>query len=45
VDTRDALVIAAALQASCGRLYSEDMRDSQGLTFRNPFRKLNGPMP
>jgi predicted nucleic acid-binding protein len=38
----DALVIAAALEASCGTLYSEDMRDGQqieGLTIRNPFRR------
>jgi len=37
----DALVIAAALEASCVMLYSEDMRDGQqieGLTIRNPFR-------
>lgn len=37
----DSLVIAAALQASCHTLYSEDMRDGQsieGLTIRNPFR-------
>jgi predicted nucleic acid-binding protein len=36
----DALVIAAALEASCDVLYSEDMRDGQrisGLTIRNPF--------
>jgi predicted nucleic acid-binding protein len=36
----DALVIAAALEASCRTLYSEDMRDGQvieGLTIRNPF--------
>ncbi|MBZ5619242.1 MAG: PIN domain-containing protein [Acidobacteriia bacterium] len=36
----DSLVIAAALQASCSTLYSEDMRDGQiieGLTIRNPF--------
>jgi predicted nucleic acid-binding protein len=39
----DALVIAAALEASCTTLYSEDMRDGQvisNLTIRNPFRKL-----
>jgi len=37
----DSLVIAAALQASCSTLYSEDMRDGQvldSLTIRNPFR-------
>jgi predicted nucleic acid-binding protein len=40
----DSLVIAAALEASCGTLYSEDMRDGQmieSLTIRNPFRELN----
>ncbi|MBZ5727709.1 MAG: PIN domain-containing protein [Acidobacteriia bacterium] len=39
----DALVIAAALEASCRTLYSEDMRDGhviEGLTIRNPFREL-----
>lgn len=39
----DALVIAAALEASCRTLYSEDMRDGQvieGLTTRNPFGDL-----
>jgi predicted nucleic acid-binding protein len=37
----DSLVIAAALEASCRTLYSEDMHDGQtieGLTIRNPFR-------
>ena len=37
----DSLVIAAALEASCSTLYSEDMHDGQvidGLTIRNPFR-------
>jgi len=36
----DSLVIAAALQASCATLYTEDLRDGQvieGLTIRNPF--------
>jgi predicted nucleic acid-binding protein len=36
----DSLVIAAALEASCSTLYSEDMQDGQvieGLTIRNPF--------
>ncbi|WP_252263399.1 hypothetical protein [Paracidobacterium acidisoli] len=36
----DALVIAAALEAGCTTLYSEDMQDGQkidGLTIRNPF--------
>jgi predicted nucleic acid-binding protein len=39
----DALVIAAALKASCKTLYSEDMHDGQvidGLTISNPFRKF-----
>jgi predicted nucleic acid-binding protein len=37
----DALVVAAALQAECRVLYSEDMQDNQtikGLTIRNPFQ-------
>jgi predicted nucleic acid-binding protein len=37
----DSLVIAAAIEASCTTLYSEDMRDGQqieGLTIHNPFR-------
>ena len=37
----DSLLIAAALEASCGIFYSEDMRDGQsidGLTITNPFR-------
>ena len=37
----DSLVIAAALEASCSTLYSEDMQDGQiieGLTIHNPFR-------
>jgi len=37
----DAVVIAAALQAGCTTLYTEDMHDGQvleGLTIRNPFR-------
>jgi len=36
----DSLVIAAALEARCNTLYSEDMSDGQtidGLTIRNPF--------
>jgi predicted nucleic acid-binding protein len=36
----DSLVIAAALEAGCGTLYSEDLHDGQvidGLTIRNPF--------
>jgi predicted nucleic acid-binding protein len=42
-DIYDSLVIAAALEASCRTLYSEEMQDGQvikGLTIRNPFRKL-----
>lgn len=38
----DALIIAAALDAGCGTLYSEDLQDgqiiNQQLTIRNPFR-------
>lgn len=36
----DALIVAAALQADCRVLYSEDMQDGQtikGLSVRNPF--------
>jgi predicted nucleic acid-binding protein len=36
----DALIIAAAVLAKCGTLYSEDMQHGQkieGLTIRNPF--------
>ena len=36
----DSLVIAAALEARCNTLFSEDMNDGQvidGLTIRNPF--------
>ena len=36
----DSLIIAAALDAGCTRLYSEDMQDGQrieGLTIENPF--------
>jgi predicted nucleic acid-binding protein len=38
----DALLIAAALNASCTSFYSEDMHHGQvidGLTIRDPFRK------
>ncbi len=38
----DALVVAAALQADCSLVYSEDMQDNQtikGLTIRNPFQE------
>ena len=42
----DALVIAAALEAGCGTLYSEELRDGQTidgkLTIRNPFVKSSG---
>ena len=36
----DSLIVAAALEAGCTRLYTEDMQDGQqvqGLTIRNPF--------
>ena len=36
----DSLMVAAALEAGCTTLYSEDMQDGQridGLTIRNPF--------
>lgn len=39
----DSLVIAAALQAGCTTLYSEDMQDGQSigsLTIRNPFQRM-----
>lgn len=39
----DALIVAAALEAGCSTLYSEDLRDGQviagRLTVRNPFAK------
>jgi len=38
----DSLIIAAALDAGCSRLYSEDLHDGQrieGLTIENPFRE------
>jgi predicted nucleic acid-binding protein len=38
----DSLIIAAALHAHAGALYTEDMRDGQaidGLTIRNPFSR------
>jgi predicted nucleic acid-binding protein len=42
----DALVIAAALEAGCATLYSEDLHDGQmidgQLTIRNPFAKSSG---
>jgi predicted nucleic acid-binding protein len=42
----DALVIAAALEAGCAALYSEDLHDGQTidaqLTIRNPFAKSSG---
>ena len=41
----DACIAAAAIEAGCALLYSEDMNDGQmleeGLTIRNPFRALN----
>jgi predicted nucleic acid-binding protein len=39
----DSLVIAAALDAGCTQLYSEDLQDGQrieGLTITNPFLEL-----
>jgi predicted nucleic acid-binding protein len=39
----DSLVIAAALDAGCSRLYSEVLQDGQrieGLTIKNPFSEL-----
>ena len=39
----DSLVIAAALEARCNTLFSEDMKDNQaveGLTIRDPFREV-----
>lgn len=39
----DSLVIAAALEASCNTLFSEDLQDGQrieGLTISNPFAKV-----
>lgn len=39
-DFYDSLVVAAALDAGCTRLYSEDLQDGQkieGLTIENPF--------
>jgi predicted nucleic acid-binding protein len=42
----DALVLAAALEAGCAILYSEDFQDGQSidgqLTIRNPFAQLSG---
>ena len=42
----DALVIAAALEAGCQTLYSDDFQDGQTiagqLTIRNPFAKSTG---
>jgi predicted nucleic acid-binding protein len=38
----DSLIIAAALDAGCTRLYSEDLQDGQrieGLTIENPLRE------
>jgi predicted nucleic acid-binding protein len=38
----DSLILAAALDAGCAVLYSEDMQDGQkidSLTIRNPFLK------
>ena len=42
----DALVVAAALEAECAILYSEDFQDGQTidgrLTIRNPFAQPSG---
>jgi len=42
----DALVVAAACEAGCAILYSEDFQDGQTidgqLTIRNPFARLSG---
>jgi predicted nucleic acid-binding protein len=42
----DALVVAAALEAGCATLYSEDLHDGQTfdgqLTIRNPFVRSSG---
>ena len=38
----DALIVAAALEAGCTTLFSEDLQDGQvieGLTIRNPFAR------
>lgn len=40
----DSLMVAAALEAGCATLYSEDMQDGQrieGLTIRNPFAETH----
>jgi predicted nucleic acid-binding protein len=44
----DSLVIAAALEAGCRTLFSEDMQDGQriaGLTIRNPFLTCGNQSP
>ena len=41
----DSLIIAAALEAGCARLLSEDMQDGQridSLTIVNPFNSFSG---
>ena len=42
----DALVVAAAVEAGCATLYSEDLHDGQTmdgqLTIRNPFARSSG---
>ncbi len=42
----DSLVVAAALEAGCATLYSEDLHDGQTidgqLTIRNPFARSSG---
>jgi predicted nucleic acid-binding protein len=40
----DSLIVAAALEAGCDRLLSEDFQDGQrieGLTVVNPFRDVS----
>ena len=40
----DSLILAAAAQAKCRTVYSEDMRHGQvvqGVTIRNPFKERN----
>lgn len=40
IELYDAMIVAAALQAGCNTLYTEDMHDGHridGLTIRNPF--------
>jgi predicted nucleic acid-binding protein len=45
----DGLVVAAALEAGCATLWSEDMQDGlvvdERLTIRNPFLDGESPSP